>query len=135
MSSVLLYETYNYLGGLGRYGYYGFDWTYILVVIGAIFSFVASSGVKSTYAKYSKVPARCGITGAEAAQRILHSAGIYDVRIEHIGGKLTDHFDPSAMVLRLSDTVYGSNSIAAISVAAHECGHAMQKNESYFPMT
>lgn len=135
MISALLYGTYDYLGGLGGYGYYGFDWTYILVIIGAIFSMAASSGVKSTYAKYSKIPARCGLTGAEAAQRILNNAGIYDVKIEHIRGQLTDHFDPSAMVLRLSDAVYGSTSIGAISVAAHECGHAMQKNESYFPMT
>lgn len=116
-------------------GYYGFDWTYILVLIGAFFSMVASSKVKTTFAKYSKVQASCGMTGADVARRILNDAGVYDVKVERIHGQLTDHFDPSAMVLRLSDPVYDSTSVAAISVAAHECGHAIQKNESYFPMT
>lgn len=137
MINVILssaYDSFSY-GGYGNMGYYGFDWTYIFVVIGAIFSIMASSKVKTTFAKYSKIPAKCGMTGAEVAQKILFDAGVYDVKVERISGQLTDHFDPSAMVLRLSDPVYGSTSIGAIAVAAHECGHAIQKNESYTPMT
>jgi len=90
--------------------------------------------VNSTYAKYAKVRARGGMTGAEAAQRILSMSGINDVRIEHVGGSLTDHYDPAKKVLRLSDSVYGSRSVAAIGVAAHECGHALQHKEGYFPL-
>ena len=74
------------------------------------------------------------LTGAEAAQRILQMSGIYDVRIEHVGGSLTDHYDPAHKVLRLSDSVYGSTSVAAIGVAAHECGHAIQDNVGYAPL-
>ncbi len=111
-----------------------FDPTYILVLIGAVLSMWASSRVNSTYSKYSKVRSYSGLTGAQAAQRILHGAGIYDVRIEHISGNLTDHYDPRAKVLRLSDSVYGSASVAAIGVAAHECGHAIQDDTSYAPL-
>lgn len=113
-----------------RYGYY-FDPTYILVLIGVVISLWASAMVKSTYAKYSKVRSMSGLTGADAAERILKSAGIYDVRIEHIAGNLTDHYDPRSRVLRLSDTVFGSASVAAIGVAAHECGHAIQHAKGY----
>ena len=74
------------------------------------------------------------MTGAEAASQILRGAGIYDVMVQHVSGELTDHFDPRSKVLRLSDSVYGSSSVAAIGVAAHECGHAMQHNEEYFPL-
>lgn len=133
--SVLLYGGYDIYTGYPGIGYYGFDWTYILILIGAAFSMYASSKVKNTFAKYSKVGARCGMTGADVARKILHDAGVYDVKVDHISGNLTDHFDPSAMILRLSDSVYNSTSIAAIAVAAHECGHAIQKNESYTPMT
>lgn len=115
-----------------RYGFY--DPTYILVLIGVILSLWASFKVKSTFAKYSKVRSMSGITGAEAAERILNSSGIYDVSIQRVRGDLTDHYDPRNKVLRLSDTVYGSNSIAAIGVAAHECGHAIQHNTSYTPL-
>lgn len=115
------------------YGYY-FDPTYILVLIGLVISLIASGKVKGTYAKYSKVRSRSGMTGAQAADRILKSAGLYEVRIEHIAGSLTDHYDPRTKVLRLSDSVYGSASVAAIGVAAHECGHAMQHNEEYGPL-
>lgn len=115
------------------YGYY-FDPTYILVLIGLAISLIASGKVKGTYAKYSKVRSRSGMTGAQAADRILKSAGLYEVRIEHIAGSLTDHYDPRTKVLRLSDSVYGSASVAAIGVAAHECGHAMQHNEEYGPL-
>ena len=114
------------------YGFY--DPTYILVLIGAVLSMWASARVNSTYQKYAKVRSYSGLTGAQAAQRILNGAGIYDVRIEHISGNLTDHYDPRAKVLRLSDTVYGSMSVAAIGVAAHECGHAIQDDTSYAPL-
>ena len=115
------------------YGYY-FDPTYLLVILGVLISLWASAKVKTTYAKYSKVRSMSGMTGAQAASRILQSAGLYDVRIEHISGDLTDHYDPKARVLRLSDTVYGSPSVAAIGVAAHECGHAIQDQEEYAPL-
>lgn len=114
-------------------GYY-FDFTYILVIIGALLCTWASSKVKSTYAKYERVRSRNGMTGAEAAARILHMSGINDVQIQHVSGDLTDHYDPKKKVLRLSDTVYGSTSVAAIGVAAHECGHALQHKEGYGPL-
>ncbi|MBD5548155.1 MAG: zinc metallopeptidase [Lachnospiraceae bacterium] len=114
-------------------GYY-FDPTYILVLIGALLCILASSRVNSTYSKYAKIRSKRGITGAEAAQRILQMSGIHDVQIQHVAGNLTDHYDPSQKVLRLSDTVYGSNSVAAIGVAAHECGHALQHKEGYLPL-
>ena len=115
------------------YGYY-FDPTYILVLIGLAISLIASGKVKGTYAKYSKVRSRSGMTGAQAADRILKSAGLYEVRIEHIAGSLTDHYDPRTKVLRLSDSVYGSASVTAVGVAAHECGHAIQDDHSYAPL-
>lgn len=115
------------------YGNY-FDPTYLLVLIGAALCMVASSKVNSTYQKYSRVRARSGMTGAEAAQRILQMSGINNVQIQHVSGQLTDHYDPSKKVLRLSDTVYDSQSVAAIGVAAHECGHALQHKEGYFPL-
>ena len=113
---------------------YYFDPTYILVIIGAVISIGASMKVNSTYAKFNKVRSASGMTGADAASRILNRAGLYGVRIEHISGNLTDHYDPRDKVLRLSDSVYGSASIAAIGVAAHECGHAIQDEEEYFPL-
>ncbi len=114
--------------------YFYYDPTYILVLIGVVISLWASAKVNSTYQKYSKVRSYSGLTGAEAARRILNSAGIYDVTVEHVRGNLTDHYDPRARVLRLSDSVYGSASVAAIGVAAHECGHAIQDEESYAPL-
>lgn len=111
-----------------------YDATYILVLIGALLSIWASARVNSTYQKYANVRSRAGLSGAQAAQQILHGAGIYDVRIEHISGNLTDHYDPRSKVLRLSDSVYGSTSVAAIGVAAHECGHAIQDNVGYAPL-
>lgn len=122
---------------MGYYGYgygYYFDPTYFLVLIGAVLCIYAQMRVSSTYNKFSKVRSRTGMTGAEAAQRILQMSGIYDVRVEHVGGSLTDHYDPANKVLRLSDTVYGSDSVAAIGVAAHECGHAVQHNKGYAPL-
>ncbi|MCI5595551.1 MAG: zinc metallopeptidase [Lachnospiraceae bacterium] len=114
-------------------GFY-FDPTYVLVIIGAVICMIASGRVNSTYHKYQRVRSRSGMTGAQAAEQILHASGIYDVRIEHISGNLTDHYDPRSRVLRLSDTVYGSNSVAAIGVAAHECGHAVQDQVGYVPL-
>ena len=119
----------------GPYGYYyGFDWTYILVLIGAILSMIASAKVNSTFNKYKRVRSMTGMTGAEAAQKILQRNGIYDVTVEHVAGNLTDHYDPKNKVLRLSDATYSSPSVAAIGVAAHECGHALQHNDEYLPL-
>lgn len=117
----------------GYYGYY-FDPTYLLVLIGAVLCLIAQAKVSSTYNRFSKVRSRTGMTGAQAAQRILQMSGIYDVRVEHISGSLTDHYDPTHKVLRLSDTVYSSDSVAAIGVAAHECGHAVQHDKGYAPL-
>ena len=111
-----------------------YDPTYFLVLIGVVFSLVAQAKVNSTFSKYSQVGNYVRVTGAEAAQRILHGAGVYDVRVEHIAGNLTDHFDPRSKVLRLSDAVYGQVSVAAIGVAAHECGHAIQHARGYAPL-
>ena len=115
------------------YGYY-MDPTYLLGLIGAVLCIAAQMRVSSTYRKYSGVRSRSGLTGAQAAQRILQLSGIHDVRIEHVRGELTDHYDPAHKVLRLSDSVYGSSSIAAIGVAAHECGHAVQHDKGYGPL-
>lgn len=112
-----------------------FDPTYVLVLIGALISMVASINVNSTYRRFSNVMSMRGVRAEEAAQRILHDAGIYDVRIERIRGELTDHYSPSEKVLRLSDAVYGSTSVAAIGVAAHECGHAIQHKVGYVPLS
>ena len=111
-----------------------YDWTYILVIICAVLSLWASAGVKSSFSKYSKVLTSRGVTAFEAAERILHGAGIYDVKIEHVSGNLTDHYDSSSKILRLSDSVYHSTSVAAVGVAAHECGHAIQDHEEYVPL-
>ena len=117
------------------YYYYGIDPTYFLVIIGAVICMIASARVKTTYNKYSQYRSASGMTGAEAAQRILNSAGIYDVTVQHISGNLTDHYNPATKTLNLSDSVYGSTSVAAVGVAAHECGHAIQHQHSYFPLT
>ncbi len=116
-----------------RYGYY-FDPTYVLVLVGAVISMIASMRVKTTFQKYSKIRSRTNMTGAQAAQRVLNSAGIYDVRIQHVAGSLTDHYDPRNKTLNLSDPVYGSASVAAVGVAAHECGHAIQHQQGYSPL-
>ena len=114
--------------------YYYFDSTYILILIGAVISMIASAKVKSTYAKYGQVMSRSGFTGTDAARTILDNAGLRHIRIERISGDLTDHYSPKEQVLRLSDTTYNSRSIAAIGVAAHECGHAIQHSEHYSPL-
>ena len=112
-----------------------YDSTYILVVIGAILCMVASARVNSTFKKYSQIRSASGLTGKEAAEKILIHNGIYDVSIQHIPGDLTDHYDPRHKVLRLSDSTYNSTSVAAIGVAAHECGHALQHAANYSPLT
>lgn len=111
-----------------------FDPTYLLVIAGVILSMLASAKVKSTFSRYSQMRNRRGITGREAAEQVLRGAGIYDVRIERVSGNLTDHYDPGSKVLRLSDSVYGNTSVAAVGVAAHECGHAIQHARGYAPL-
>lgn len=113
---------------------FGLDPTYILVIIGIIICMAASAKMNSTFSKYSRVRNHSGMTGKEAAEQILHRAGIYDVRVEHIGGNLTDHYDPRSKVLRLSDATYNQASVAALGVAAHECGHAIQHQVGYAPL-
>ena len=112
-----------------------FDSTYILIIIGAILCLLASAKVRSTYSRYQRVRSASGLTGREAAERILYYSGIQDVRVEHVAGNLTDHYDPRSKVLRLSDTTYGSPSVAAVGVAAHECGHAIQHARGYAPLS
>ena len=114
--------------------YYYYDWTYILVVIGAVICIAASARVKNVFARYSRIQSHSGLTGREAADQILHRNGIYDVQVIHIGGNLTDHYNPGNKTLGLSDTVYNSTSVAAIGVAAHECGHAVQHARGYVPL-
>ena len=113
---------------------YFYDATYILVIIGALLGLLAQAKVKGAFARYSKVYSMRGVTAEQVAEMILQQAGIRDVRIEQIGGDLTDHYSPNEKVLRLSETVYGSSSVAAIGVAAHECGHAIQHAEDYLPI-
>lgn len=114
--------------------YYGFDGTYLLVLIGAVICMIASANVKSTFNKFAQQRSMTGMTGAQAAQRILNHAGIYDVTIQHISGQLTDNYNPGKKTLNLSDAVYGAASVAAIGVAAHECGHAIQHQQGYAPL-
>ena len=130
---MLLAQTDFYYANRGMG--WGFDGTYVLIILAFLISALVSAKMNATFSKYSKVRSYCGMTGAQAAQRILSSAGIYDVRIEHVSGKLTDHYDPSNKVLRLSDAVYGNTSIAAIGAAAHECGHAVQHARNYVPLS
>lgn len=120
-----------YYGGMmGLY----FDPTWILVIIGAVLSMAASAKVNSTFLKYSKVRSMTGMTGEDAAKRLLNSQGIYDVAVRPVKGRLTDHYDPRTKTVNLSESVFHSNSVAAIGVAAHECGHAMQDNTGYVPL-
>lgn len=118
------------------YGYYSWwDPTYTLVLIGAILCMIASARVKSTYNKYSRYRSMSNMTGAQAAERILHAAGIYDVTIRPVSGNLTDNYNPGNKTLNLSESVYGSTSVAAVGVAAHECGHAIQHQKKYAPLS
>ena len=117
------------------YYYYGFDWTYVVLVLPCILlSLWASANVNSTFKRYSGQYSRRGLTGAQAAERVLRSNGVTNVRIERVSGNLTDHFDPKSSVIRLSDNVYGNTSTAAIGVACHEAGHAVQYAQDYAPI-
>ena len=115
--------------------YYYYDWTYLLVLIGVVICMAASGRVNSVFSRYSRVRSHSGMTGKEAAERILRRNGIYDVQVIHIPGNLTDHYNPGKKTLGLSDTVYNSSSVAAIGVAAHECGHAVQHAAGYAPLS
>lgn len=114
--------------------YYAFDTGYILVLIAAILSMVASARVSSTFKKFSQKPTSRSITGEQAARKILDENGLHDVRVERVSGNLTDHYDPRAKVIRLSDSVHSSTSVAAVGVAAHEAGHAVQHAVGYAPI-
>ena len=115
--------------------FYGFDWTYLVIVLPCVLlSLWASSSVKSTFNRYSSQYSIRRITGADAARRVLAHNGVGGVRIERVSGSLTDHYDPSANVIRLSDSVYDSTSTAAIGVACHEAGHAVQYAQNYAPI-
>ena len=116
------------------FGLFYFDWTLLIVLPAFFFSMWAQFMVSSTFEKYSKKQTRRGITGADAARRVLNENALYDVKIENIRGNLTDHYDPRANVIRLSDAVYGSTSAAAVGVACHEAGHAVQHAKGYFPI-
>lgn len=115
--------------------FYGFDWTYLVIMLPCILLATwASSNVNSTFKRYSNQCSIRGITGAEAAQRVLRSHGVTNVHIERISGNLTDHYDPKSNVIRLSDSVYSNTSTAAIGVACHEAGHAVQYAQNYAPI-
>ena len=114
--------------------FYGFDWTYIVFILPCIIiTLICQVNVKSTFAKYSNVRNSRNMTGAQAAEYVLRQNGVTGVRIEHIAGNLSDHFDPRTNVIRLSDNVYNSTSVAAVGVAAHEAGHAVQHAQNYLP--
>lgn len=115
--------------------YYGFDWTYLYIVLPCILlAYWASSNVNNTFKRYSSQISSRRISGAQAAQRILAHYGVRNVRIERISGSLTDHYDPKSNVIKLSESVYDNTSTAAIGVACHEAGHAVQYAEAYFPI-
>lgn len=117
------------------YGYYGIDSYYLILVLPAIlFSFWAQMKVKTTFARYERVRSYSGYTGAQVARMILDQNGLYDIRVERVSGSLTDHYDPRSGVIRLSDSVYNSASVAAVGVAAHETGHAVQHAVGYMPL-
>ena len=115
------------------YGYY-IDPTWILILIGVVICGIASARVRTTFSRYSKEYSRTGMSGAEAARRLLDSQGIYDVQIRRVAGNLTDHYDPRNKTLNLSEAVYDSSSVASVGVAAHECGHAIQDQVGYAPL-
>lgn len=120
---------------MNMYYGYGFDWTYLVFILPALLiSMWAQLKVSSSFSKYSKVRNMRGLTGAQTAEYILRVYGVTGVRIEHISGELTDHYDPSSNVIRLSDAVYGATTVSAIGVAAHETGHALQYAQGYAPI-
>ena len=114
--------------------FYWFDWTYMVFILPAIIiTMIAQVRVNSAFNKYSKIQNLHNLTGAQAAQRVLATHGVSGVQIEHVAGKMTDHFDPRTNVIRLSDSVYGSTTIADVGIAAHEAGHAVQHAQGYLP--
>lgn len=115
------------------YGY-GLDATYVLVLIGAVLTMLASARLQSTYAKYAKIRSISGKTGAMVAREILDANGLFDVAVNHVAGNLTDHYNPADRSVNLSDAVYGKTSLASVSVAAHECGHAIQHQQAFAPL-
>lgn len=116
------------------YFFYGFDWTYLVFIVPCIIiTLICQVNVKSTFSKYSKIRNSRNMTGAQAAEYVLRQNGVSGVRIEHVAGNLSDHFDPRTNVIRLSDSVYNSTSVAAVGVAAHEAGHAVQHAQNYLP--
>ncbi len=127
-------EMLLYYGGLGYYGMY-MDPTYLLVLIGALLCMGASALVNSTMNKYSRIGNMAGITGGDAARRILNNEGLYDVRVECLSGRQGDHYDPRTKTVRLSQANYHSASVTAVGVAAHECGHAIQHAKGYAPLS
>ncbi len=112
----------------------GSDPMYILTIIMAIVCMIASARVSSVYKKYNKIRSMSGMTGAQTAMEILRRNGIVDVAVQHVPGELTDHYDPRSKTVNLSDSTYGSNSVAAVAVAAHECGHVLQHSTGYVPL-
>lgn len=111
--------------------YFYYDWTMILVIPGLLLGLYAQFKVKSTFDRYSRVRTKSGLTAEQAARALLSRGGSANVTISRVNGSLTDHYDPRSNTLRLSDTVYGSDSVAAVGVAAHECGHALQEHDGY----
>ena len=111
--------------------YFYYDWTMILVIPGLLLGLYAQFKVKSTFDRYSRIRTKSGLTAEQAARALLSRGGSTNVTISRVNGSLTDHYDPSSKTLRLSDSVYGSDSVAAVGVAAHECGHALQEHDGY----
>ena len=111
--------------------YFYYDWTMILVIPGLLLGLYAQFKVKSTFDRYSRIRTKSGLTAEQAARALLSRGGSANVTISRVNGSLTDHYDPRSNTLRLSDTVYGSDSVAAVGVAAHECGHALQEHDGY----
>ena len=115
--------------------YYSVDWSYLLLIIAFVFSMIVQFSMQSTFRKYSQIGSMRGLTGAQAAAQILYSEGLHNVQIQPVAGSLTDHYDPRTKTVNLSQSVYGSTSLAAVGVAAHECGHAIQDAQGYAPLT
>lgn len=114
--------------------FFYFDWTILIILPALILTFWAQGKVQSTFSKFSRVVTRSGYSAADAARKLLDANGLYNVRIERVRGNLTDHYDPAKKVLRLSESVYASSSVAAVGVACHEAGHAIQDAKSYAPL-
>lgn len=131
---MLLSYANNFYGYGGGYGGLYFDPTMLLALLGLVLTMIASAGVNSAFAKYNRVRCSAGLTGAQAAQKVLNLCGIYDVQIRRVSGKLTDHYDPRNKTLNLSESTHDSTSVAAVCVAAHECGHAVQDQKHYSPL-